>query len=587
MPEDLLRKAKTYFQEGALEKSLMVLMRYLEQNPNDPMALELRGDIAVKESYREEAVMRFERAAEVYSQGAEYERAIVCLEKMLGISPDQYEQLIKLAGNYESFGLGNEMVRKLISYSDAMLRTGKHNAFVDGLKRICEYESSNPGLRFIFSRILIALNRKEEAKGELARVKKLAQEQANTGLLEEINRYSSQFDGGEELDPKSRLELGNLLLEIGSKEEAIVEYMRAASDLINLGQMDEARKVFNRILELEPENEKAKAGLAKLGSRTTAMPAKEEKPKEVKKRETREEVYSESDILKDLISEVDTFPKIEEAKEEEPGDLSPAFDRAKGTDELSVEGQIADIEFLLKETTREEKPKAEEEISKLFEDFKSKITWDEGDPNKQYRLAQSFYEAGLYEKALTHFEAQKQKSQNRPLIIEMIGGCLVKLGRFAEALKILPEGLMQPVTDSEKLRMRYYLAQAYQGQGDHRNALIQLEKILKTDENYRDVKELYELLGGVPIRAEPVGTEPEPVIIEEPVIREDEKVVVDTMPEAIEEEPPIVFEEPPVRVESEYPVIIEETVEKVADQKEHKVLPQFEERKSEENIVFL
>lgn len=300
-----------------------------------------------------------------------------------------------------------------------------------------------------------------------------------------------------------------------------------------------------------------------------------------------EEVYSESDILKDLISEVDTFPKIEEAKEEEPGDLSPAFDRAKGTDELSVEGQIADIEFLLKETTREEKPKAEEEISKLFEDFKSKITWDEGDPNKQYRLAQSFYEAGLYEKALTHFEAQKQKSQNRPLIIEMIGGCLVKLGRFAEALKILPEGLMQPVTDSEKLRMRYYLAQAYQGQGDHRNALIQLEKILKTDENYRDVKELYELLGGVPIRAEPVGTEPEPVIIEEPVIREDEKVVVDTMPEAIEEEPPIVFEEPPVRVESEYPVIIEETVEKVADQKEHKVLPQFEERKSEENIVFL
>jgi len=607
MPEEMLAKAKAYLQEGAVEKALMVLMRYLGQNPNDPHGLELRGDIAIREGNVDEALMRLERAAEFFHMGGNYERAIVCFEKALNLNPNQSKYLMRLADFYQAYGLTNEMLRKLISYCERSLKNDKMDAFVDGLKRICAAETHNLELRFVYGRILWALKKTEEARSELTNVRNLAQQQSNRKVFEEINRFTSQFDGGEELDPKSRIELGNLLLEIGSKEEAVIEFMRASGDLLKMGQMDEAKKIFNRILEIEPENATARSELARLGGKAEmappAAPAVEPDKAEKQIEPSTPSKYEGSEFLKDLIAEVDSFQKIEETKDGMPHeDMSQVFGTGKPHEELSIEGQIADIEFLLKETAPEEKPRTREALVQLFEDFKNSIKWQDEDSQKRFQIAQSFFQSGMYDKALVNLDEIRSGGEIKPMLIEMKGNCLVKLGRFADALRILPEGLVQSISEKGKLGMRYLLALAYQGQGDYRNALIQLEMLVRTDETYRDVKELFELLGGVPTRVEeePVfSTEEAPAVEaavtqmpdltfgDEPAVREEPM-----MPEMIAEPPPIIEEEPkvyldePQTVQSEYPVI-EETPEKIVEFGAGASPAKIGERRSEENIVFL
>lgn len=59
------------------------------------------------------------------------------------------------------------------------------------------------------------------------------------------------------LDPKGRVELANLLIQIGLREEAVVELTRVAAILEREGKSEEAVALYERILELDPRNQAA------------------------------------------------------------------------------------------------------------------------------------------------------------------------------------------------------------------------------------------------------------------------------------------------------------------------------------------
>lgn len=64
-----------------------------------------------------------------------------------------------------------------------------------------------------------------------------------------------------ELSPKSKIELANLLLKLGFKKNAIETLLIAARMYEDLNDKEEAINTYNRILELDPENEIAKKRL--------------------------------------------------------------------------------------------------------------------------------------------------------------------------------------------------------------------------------------------------------------------------------------------------------------------------------------
>ncbi|MGQ9664013.1 MAG: hypothetical protein ACUVUH_01605 [bacterium] len=597
METEVLEKGRQYIKEGRYEKAQIILRRALDENPNRAQVLELCGDLSAKLGKNNEAVARYEHAFENYIHNGQYAEAIICLEKILMIDEMNDGVLFRLVDLYHFYGLPNEAIKRLIECASRALEKKDETLFVSALRKVIEFQPKNLPLRLSLAKLFFSINRNRDAQDELVKLQGLASELSDETILNEIKKLLPQTDGGEELDPKSRIELGNLLYEIGSRDEAVIEFKKAADDLIREGKIDDAAKVLNRILEIDPNNDEALKKLRGLkpGAGTmleekfepeppkpveekssvsleiTKEEFKQEIPAEKQVDETITAIQSDLDILKDLSKEIEGFSLS--TGEEKPSAVEQPVAEEKGAAEAPVEqkpqikpeevppleGQIADIEFLLKES--EVRPSVRNfEIAKQFDDFRTNITWEIDDTKKKITLARMAIESGLYGTALSYLQDEKDKKEFWPTTIEIIGESLIKLGRYSEAIKVLgPIILLEEIPEANKTELRYLLASAYEGVGDFENALREIEHIMAINPDYRDIKEIYILLGGK-IEVE----KPQPVVS----IVEEERSKQPAPPEvSVEETPvePIVTAEVPIE-ESPYQepdVIIEKPKEEL------------------------
>ncbi len=612
MEAEIIEKSKQYINEGKYEKAQIILRRALDETPNRAQILELCGDLASKLGRFNEAVTRYEHAFENYTHNGQYAEAIICLEKILIIDEMNENVLFRLVDLYHFYGLRNEAIKKLIAFASNALDKKNETLFVSALRKIVEFQPKNLPLRLSLAKLLFSVNRAREAEDELIKLKGLASEINDEAILNEIKRLLPQTDGGEELDPKSRIELGNLLYEIGSRDEAIIEFKKAADDLIREGKYDEAINVLNRILEIEPNNNEALQKLKEL--KPGAKPeekvesVKKEEPKdegpvsmEIKEEELKKEVptpqpventtaeiQSDLEILADLSKEIEGFTPITEKetppKDEPTPETKPVEEikkepsaETKSAEIPPLEGQIADIDFLLKEPEIIAPTPRNFEVAKQFDEFRTNITWEIDDVKKKVTLAKMAMDEGLYEIALSYLQDEKDKKEFWPTSIEIVGQALIKMGKYNEAIKAIgPIILLEEIPEDKKVELRYLLASGYEGLGDFENALREIEHIMAINQDYRDIKEIYALLGGkmeIPSPTAPIQEEkmpeskpvevveepykPEPVKEPEPVIEEPVFPVTDNYVEKPMQESTLVKEEPLIEeripIKEEYP----------------------------------
>jgi tetratricopeptide (TPR) repeat protein len=718
---EFLNKSAVYIQNGQLEKAQIILRRILTDSPNHPQALELSGDLDLKKGRIDEAIHRYEQACDNYTKNDQPDKAIICLEKIVHENKKNKDVYWRLADSYTAFGLDNQAIERILEFCAQAQEEKADDIFIAGLRKIVDMQSQNLGLHLSFVKVLRALDRKQEADTELSKLKSQAEQTHDEDILEEIHKLLPQPDGGEELDPKSRIELGNLLYEIGSKDEAVIEFEKAVSDLIESNEIDEAVNVLNRIVEIDPDNQEAIRRRRELVGEGLTEPQKEQPQEEPPKEEIAEEKAELAETVEEIIADMpekkpgeeaeeapteqsieglveqgfepltdesvaaqpeaeptipqeeaeqekepepapeqeqepepETQPEEEpesheeeEAQEKPPGseelaeavaaealeDVEPTAEPAEetteepsseeeglklfddlskeiegfvpvsempepsapdedisGTDEApELEGKIADIEFLLKQT--EDMPQTFE-ITEQFDDFKSNIAWSEEDAQKKTDLAKMAFEAGLHETAL-HLTAQAKEQRNTwPLSIELNGKALVRLGRYGEAVRaIAPSLIAEEIPEERKLELRYLLASAYEGLGDFENAMHEIERIMSYDQEYKDVKELYVLMGGKesPVEQPPPEMQEKPAIVEgiPPSPSEPETVPEETV-ETVRKPP---TETPPdthTHDKEEYPTIVQEKPSAPEEkEKEKPSETETEEEERGENIAFL
>ncbi|MBE0433133.1 hypothetical protein IBX73_06675 [candidate division WOR-3 bacterium] len=605
MEIDFLEKSRIYIQEGQFEKAQVLLRRVLHETPDSAKALEISGDLAQRMGKRNEALAQYEQAGTRYADNDRLLESIICFEKAARLehtNSDRYERLAKL---YRKAGLPNQGIQKMIELCSRSIEDKDETNFVAGLRRIVELQPRNLRLGLVYVRVLRSMNRAGQAEEELIRLRDAAVQMNEHGILEEIKKLLPQTDGGEEeLDPKSRVELGNLLYEIGSKDEALVELNRAVSDLLEQGEQVEAVNVLNRILEIDPGNTGALDKLRELQGEA-AVPAGEEivpealvteetvdamaEPEPAPAEEAADTTAAEepasfetedavpmveepaqagADIFDDLIREVETYvDRVQQDRPEEP--LTDEVEEPQ-----SLEGQIADIEFLLKEMESPVAPTFE--VAAEFDEFRGHIVWEQEDVAKRLELARQAYAAELYDMAFNHANELRINKNTWPASLELTGAAMIKLGKYGDAIKTVgPAILLEDIRPGDKIELRYLLAAAYEGLGDFENALRELEHIISIDVNYKDVREMYELLGGkkIPHQTAPVSDEGPVIELErEPVEFESVRYTepVEPRPEPQRKSP---APEPPPKGPGPEPAEQEETEEP------------FEERG--ENISFL
>jgi tetratricopeptide (TPR) repeat protein len=251
----------------------------------------------------------------------------------------------------------------------------------------------------------------------------------------------------------------------GSKPRLIEAYLALADALVEVGEPEKAEAVYQRVVDHEPENERARSALAELASALGA-PA----------------------------PETPTSPPHSGT----PGSAGPA--RAGFVDLGSL---IMDDGSRRRDTRmRIQNPQPTEDEQRNFEEtlaaFKRGIeeNVELEDYHTHYDLGVAFKEMGLLDEAIAEFQKALRSPEGRLRTAEALGTAFFDKGQFAVAENLLRRAVETLAGgDDDKIGLLYWLGRAREAQGKGGDALGAYERALAVDIRFMDLGERVQRLG--------------------------------------------------------------------------------------------
>ena len=135
----------------------------------------------------------------------------------------------------------------------------------------------------------------------------------------------------------------------------------------------------------------------------------------------------------------------------------------------------------------------------LFSAFKKGLAQqlDKGDTETRYSLGIAFKEMGLYDEAISEFQAAALDPQRRIDCMTLQGICCRDKGDYKSAEEFFKNGIEQEgLSPEEMLSIKYELALLYESSGRNEDALAMYRQIKAEQNDFRDTKEKIARLQG-------------------------------------------------------------------------------------------
>lgn len=279
-----------------------------------------------------------------------------------------------------------------------------------------------------------------EAAGQLAHAQ---------GLVDEILR----------LDPNSvrhRQKQVEFAYRSNDKAQLISAYLELADTLLRGDLADKARAVYERVVEHDPKNERARAALAMLA------------PAEPPRSEGRVAAKDARMRVRDETAQVGEFVDL--------GAMILEGDAPRDT-RMKVEDE---------EPTGDEEQDFREMLARFRQGIDENI--EETDFQSHYDLGVAFKEMGLLDEAIAEFQKALRAPEGKLRTSEALGVCFHDKGAFGVAESILRRALELPATgDQERLGILYWLARALEEQGKPAEARDLYGRVFAVDIQFMDV----------------------------------------------------------------------------------------------------
>ncbi|HEV2064477.1 MAG TPA: tetratricopeptide repeat protein, partial [Thermoanaerobaculia bacterium] len=195
--EQILQSAEKFLAKGKLEPALKEYLRLLDENPKDVATLNRVGDLYSRMNRPADSIQYYTRIADSYSLDGFFLKAIAIFKKINKIDPARLDIYEKLADLYQKQGLTQDARSQYQVLADHFQKSGKH----------------------------------EDA---IAAYKKMA--------------------GVDPNDLKIQARLADLYHSHKQTEQAVMQYGLIGSMLLRRGAHDEAAAVFQKALELSPND---------------------------------------------------------------------------------------------------------------------------------------------------------------------------------------------------------------------------------------------------------------------------------------------------------------------------------------------
>lgn len=242
----------------------------------------------------------------------------------------------------------------------------------------------------------------------------------------------------------------------GDREEQVVAYLALGRHFAAAGDEAKGEAVFRRVLELDPNNQEARAAVpaapAKGGAKAPAAPAR---------------------------------PAAPAADYVDLGAL--------------VLGDEGDREATTRFVVEEREPSGDEDrdFSEMLAHFRQKVAEniEVEDSTSHYDLGLAFKEMGLVDEAIAEFQVALRGGANPLATLELLGQCFVEKGQHAVAERVLERALKLPgVTEVDLVGVLYHLARAEEALGRPGEAMEHYERVLSVDIRFRDTARRIEAL---------------------------------------------------------------------------------------------
>ncbi|HEX4683758.1 MAG TPA: tetratricopeptide repeat protein [Gemmatimonadaceae bacterium] len=244
----------------------------------------------------------------------------------------------------------------------------------------------------------------------------------------------------------------------------IEAYLGLGGALVNADQGDKARTVYQRVIDLAPEEARARAALDTLQI-AEPSPAPPRPPTGGRRSAAAPQV---SPTARPAASG-DAFVNL--------GDL------------LRDEQQPRDTRMVV----AEQEPTGDEEadFQDMLRKFKQGIAEnvDPEDYQSHYDLAIAFKEMGLLDEAIAEFQKALGSATNRLPTYEALGECFLEKGSPRLALSILTRALTERASEEQLVGVLYLLGRASEELGNAADALTYYQRVFVLDIQFRDIAE--------------------------------------------------------------------------------------------------
>ncbi len=238
-------------------------------------------------------------------------------------------------------------------------------------------------------------------------------------------------------------------------------YLGLADCLFRSGQVDKCRAVYERVVELAPDDRRAREALRAVDPAAATPP--------------------ESEAVHDRPSEgANVAANGAPTPEQRESFVNLASWLAEDTEPKSTR-MVADVQEAEDET--------QVDFRRMLDKFKEGVAAnvEDTDHESHYDLGVAYKEMGLLDEAIAEFQKALRGTENRVRTYESLGQCFVEKRQFQIAVTILTRALAdRRAGDDVLVGVLYLLGMAHETLGQHDEARGYYERVLAVDIGFAD-----------------------------------------------------------------------------------------------------
>lgn len=495
-PEDTdihLRSAEIYIMAERFDEAGDSLRKVIEVEPANIKARRLLGDIYLKEGDREKAWTEYLPVLDEMILDEKYDDAIKLLESFKDMDP--LETGKRLVSLYRQLGEQVQAANELVSLGDVFIAKGMQKEALNCYRETLGITPDDDSLKAK----IVELEKEVSAeyislKGEKAVDEAIVEADIylRYGLYGNVRNLLEPFKQSEPENIDLHLRLKSLYVNTGDKEQAITECLILNHLYEKAGDIAKSEQIIKEAHEIYPEDPRL---ISLLKEEEVAVappegPAMEDYGEEIAEADfySRQGLIDEAREILERLQNL--FPENEEisVKLASLGQIKESEEKIEHIEEKQKEPVVTEGEILEAEEMTE--PALESDVMDIFNEFKKGLEEELGkeDYETHYNLGIAYKEMGLTDDAIREFQISRDNPKRFISSSNMLGICYMEKGLYPLAIDVLKNAIDKMEDTGESYwAMKYDLAEAYEKNGNLKEALDLYTKVYGWNSKFRSV----------------------------------------------------------------------------------------------------